>query len=609
MIGLARDIGAILTKKEKRRVYVLLLAMTFTALVEIAGIASIMPFLALVSDPDRVGRAIPSWLRSLLGDRDSEATTLALGVLVLVALTGRNVATALTQWALLRYTAFVSGRLSGRLLATYLRRPYDYFLTRNTADLGANVLAEVVAFVTGMLIPALQACAQAIVAIFIVALLAAVDPLLSAIISTALGGSYFLLSLATSRKVARIGAERQKMTALAYRASVEALGAIREVKLQGKEQPFLDRYLHAARRTFATKATQQVLGQIPHFALETIAFGGILVIVLYLLTTSRDLQQALPLIGLYAFAAYRLMPALQTVFAGITSARFNRPSLQLLREDLKQWQPEELERPLPGRADGQRLSVSERIELKDLTFRYPNSEQAAIEKLQLEFKAGALTGLVGPTGSGKSTVLDLVVGLLRPSAGVLLVDDQPITDELLPRWQSAIGYVPQQIFLYDATLAANIAFGVPAEEIDHEAVRAASRAACLDEVALTELPAGYDTLLGESGTRLSGGQRQRVGIARALYRRPKVLVLDEATSALDGRTEARVLQAVRDSAFAKTVIMVSHRLATMRACDEILVLDRGRLVARSNYDHLLESDSLFQELSGSQPADPQGLPS
>jgi ABC-type multidrug transport system fused ATPase/permease subunit len=338
---------------------------------------------------------------------------------------------------------------------------------------------------------------------------------------------------------------------------------------------------------------------IPKFALETIAFGGLLLIVLYLLYTRRGLSLVLPLIGLYTFAGYRLLPALQAIFWGAAQVRFNGAALDVLRDVSSAPYNSVREVDLNG---GTALPFNSVLELKGVTFYYPGTDAPVIEDLNLSIRSGSSVAFVGRTGSGKTTIADLILGLLSPSAGCIRADDVEITDENRSQWQRNLGYVPQEIYLTDDTVARNIALGIPDERIDIVAVQRAAQVAKIHDFIVNELPEGYQAKVGERGIRLSGGERQRVGIARALYQNPGVLVLDEATSALDGATEEAVFHTIESVGRARTLIIVAHRLTTVRHCDVLYVVEAGRIVARGKYDELMMSCPEFRRLARMPPS-------
>jgi ABC-type multidrug transport system fused ATPase/permease subunit len=313
---------------------------------------------------------------------------------------------------------------------------------------------------------------------------------------------------------------------------------------------------------------------------------------LYLMAQSGSFASALPIIALYAFAGYRLIPALQLTYAAFTSLRFSSPALEALHKDLMSLQPAGPNTQQPA------MPLTQAITLNNIVYRYPNAASPALKGISLSIPAKSTVGLVGATGSGKTTTVDLILGLLDAQEGTLAIDGQPITDHNKRAWQRAIGYVPQQIYLADDTVAANIAFGIEPEQINQTAVERASKIANLHEFVANDLPQGYATTVGERGVRLSGGQRQRIGIARALYHNPQVLILDEATSALDNLTEQAVMEAVHNLGHEITIILIAHRLSTVKDCDQIFLLEKGELKAQGRFEELATTNHIFKEMTG-----------
>ena len=319
---------------------------------------------------------------------------------------------------------------------------------------------------------------------------------------------------------------------------------------------------------------------------------------LLLAAEDGQLSTVLPLIALYTFAGYRLMPALQKIYASLSQLRFGQPALDALHRDMVETEQVNVCEPLNANSKSQQvIHLNEFIELDNINYSYPEAAQATLNNLSLTIPVHSTVGLVGSTGAGKTTVVDLILGLLEPQQGQLKIDGKPISGQEIRSWQRNIGYVPQSIFLSDDSVAANIAFGVAPDKIDYSEVERAAKIAELHEFVINEMPQGYSTLVGERGVRLSGGQRQRIGIARALYHDPEVLVLDEATSALDNLTEKAVMDAVHNLNNRKTIILIAHRLSTVRECSIIFMLDHGELIAQGSYSELINEHEQFRAMA------------
>jgi ATP-binding cassette subfamily C protein len=600
-MDILRTFFDLLTPRERRNLYLLFCAVLVMAGLEVVSVGSIMPFLQVAADPASVHEnAYLSWAYETVGFADTNAFLIALGLGALAALVASNAFIVLTTWALFRYVWGRNHSLSRRLLRSYLYRPYEYFLTRNSAELGKNILEEVKEVTGSMLLPALRGGAKGVVALFIIGFLFFVDPVVAGMVTGILGLAYAGVYYAVRDRLDRTGAERVEANTKRYQFVSEAFGGIKEVKLRGKEETFLDQYDDPSKHYARVQAHYRVIKRAPRYILEAVAFGGIILIAVYLIAVQNNIRQVIPMLGLYAFAGYRLMPALQQTFKGIASARFNVSALENIHEDLQKCADAAPHVSTNGTADTTEspLTLDDRLALEDVSFTYPGAEEPAIKDLSLEVPAHTTVGFVGKTGSGKTTTVDLILGLLRPQQGMISVDGTPLREGgSIRRWQQDIGYVPQQIYLADDTVARNIAFGVPDEEIDRDAVRDAARRAHIYDFIAGELPDRWQTVVGERGVKLSGGQRQRIGIARALYHRPSVLVFDEATSALDQATEASVMEAIYALEGYHTILVIAHRLSTVKRADNIVMLERGREVGEGTYDELTQQHSKFRSMA------------
>ncbi|MCS4200391.1 ATP-binding cassette subfamily C protein [Salinibacter ruber] len=594
-----RKLFSLLTRRERRNLYILFVAVLLMASLQVASVASIMPFLSVASDPSIIQEnEYLRWAYATFGFDDDRSFLITLGLGAFIVLVVSNVFIILTRWAMERYSWGRNHSLSRRLLRSYLYRPYEYFLTRNSSELGKNILEEVKEVADQMLKPTLLGVAKAVVAVFIVGFLVYFDPVVALMVTVVLGAAYGAIYLVVRSQLDERGEARVEANTKRYQFVGEAFGGIKEVKIQGKEEAFLNLYDDPSERYARNQALYRVIKKAPRYIIEMVAFGGIILIAVYLIAVRESLQQVIPVLGLYAFAGYRLLPALQEAFHGLASARFNIAALNKLHRDLKGLA--EARSSASGGADGTAappLLLEEELALREVSYTYPDADRPAIKNLSLAIPARSMVGFVGKTGSGKTTAVDLALGLLRPQEGEITIDGTPLRANNLRRWQQTLGYVPQHIYLSDDTVARNIAFGVPRDQIDMETVREAARRAHILDYVEQDLPNRWETVVGERGVKLSGGQRQRIGIARALYHDPSVLVFDEATSALDQSTEAGVMEAIYDLEGEQTILIISHRLSTVQRADNIFMLEEGRKVGEGSYDALLEEHSKFRSMA------------
>lgn len=616
MLKSFQQLLTLLTPRERLGLAGVLVAMLAMGIAQMAGVGVVLPFVSLLTNPETVQtNAMLSWLYSALGFETTRGFLLLLGAVLLIVLVASNAITAVTLWLMMRFSWRVQYSTSSRLLNGYLHQPYEATLSRNTADTGKNILVETQQFANGVMIPMLKSLAFGITALMIVGFLFWLQPLLAIGVAVIFGGAYLLVYLTIRRVLLRAGEKRVNANTKRFQAVNEAFGSVKEVKILGREGHFLTRYRPAA-HTFATAmANSQILAQVPRYAIEGLAFGLIMGIMLFLLASGRDLQAALPIASAFVVAGYRLLPALQNVYQGVTQSRFNQKVLDTLVKDLqeqdqqaataggdtdKQGSPDATHQhatqPDPT-AQRSKLPFQSSIQLDNLTYGYPDTETPSISNVSLTIPCNRFVAFTGTTGAGKTTLVDIILGLLAPTSGSIRVDGTPLTDHNRSQWQANIGYVPQEIYLTDSTIASNIAYGLDQEAIDFQAVEHAAKIANIHDHITHKLPSGYNTIVGERGVRLSGGQRQRIGIARALYHDPSVIVLDEATSALDNDTERRIVNELDAMRGNRTLIVIAHRLTTVQKCHEVFMLQDGRLAARGTYDELVHGHASFSKLT------------
>ncbi len=567
--------------------------MTIAGILQMGGVGSVVPFLTILDNHRLIHR---NWLLeglySGLGFSTETAFVLFAGLIVLTIVVASTVATAITEWLTVQFARDRQHRLSVKLLELYLSRPFLDITHQNAANLSKNVLTEAAVFANGIVGAQARLLAHSLRVAAILGILIWLNPALTTLAFLTMGGTYVILYKLARKGTHTSGERRSRAIVERLRIASEAFGGLKELQVLGRQGYYVDSFVEPSQDYAKAEASVQVTSLIPRYAVELVAFAGMVVIVLYLMHTRHDLGLVLPLASAYAFAAYRIRPSLQTMFESLTSLRFNAPALEVLRRDLSPHfaQPER-------RVTDKRLNFCDSLRFEAISFTYPGRTNTGILDVSFVVPKGTAVALVGPTGAGKTTLVDVVAGLLVPSAGKLVVDGTPICGANLRQWQNLIGYVPQNIFLSDASIAANIALGLPPELRDQSAIERAARIANLHNFIMRELPDGYQTIVGERGVRLSGGQRQRIGLARALYNDPEVLLLDEATSALDGETEDTVHRSIESVMQAKTVIIVAHRLSTVRSCKKIYLMEEGRVAASGTYEELLATNPRFRAMA------------
>lgn len=599
MLDISRKLYAILDHGERKGALILFMLMLLTGLMGMAGVASILPFLEVLANPDAIeSKEYLSWAYHAFGFQSNYSFSIFLGFTTFVVVVFGIGLQALTQYSTIRYTFMRGYDWSSRLMEAYFSRPYFWFLNRNSADLGKAILSEVEQVIHYTLLPFLQFLSGALQSFFLIVLLLIVDPLVAILSFLILGSTYGMVYWRLKQYLEHIGKRRIRENQLRFEISQEAFGGIKEVKAAGLESGYIASFRKAALRYARYRSHVGIISIIPGFAIQVIAFGGILFVLMYLLISQEgNLLEVIPIMGMFAFCALRLLPTLGLLYQSLTKMKSGKPALDLLHEDLFEVVPEAADLNITKtQSDIFPMKFSNHIELKQVEYTYPKAHTSALKNISLKIKANTIVGFAGSTGAGKTTAVDMILGLLPPQKGELIVDGTPITSDNLISWQRTFGYVPQHIFLADDTVTANIAFGIPTNQVNHAAVIRAAKIAELHEFVMSELKDGYGTTVGERGVRLSGGQRQRIGIARAMYHDPDILIMDEATSALDNLTERAVMRAIETLSSEKTIIMIAHRLSTVKDCDTIFLFEEGKLTTQGTYQELLSTSTLFKKM-------------
>ena len=582
----------LLTPHERKRAVLLLVMIIIMALLDMIGVASILPFMAVLMNPGLIEtNVILNTMfknSNMFGIETSQEFLLALGILVFALLIISLAFKALTTYAQIRFVQMREYSIGKRLIEGYLHQPYTWFLSRHSADLGKTILSEVSTIIAYGISPLMELIAKGTVTIALITLLVIVDSKLSFIAGLSLGAGYLIIFYIVRKYLNRNGEERVVNNQIRFTAVSEMFGAAKEVKVGRLEKTYINSFSNSAQIFARAQASSLTISQLPRFVLEAVAFGGILLIILYNTNQTGGFNNALPVISLYVFAGYRLMPTLQQIYSSFTNLSFVGPSLNKLYDDLKSLEP------FNENQDQGVLAFNKTIRLKNIYYNYPNASRTALKNISLTILAKSTVGIVGSTGSGKTTTVDIILGLLEAQKGTLEVDGVVITKKNSRAWQRSIGYVPQHVYLSDDTIAANIAFGVEPKDINQTDLLESSKVANLHNFVIDELPKQYQTIIGERGVKLSGGQRQRIGIARALYHNPQVLILDEATNALDNQTEKSVMDSINSLNKDITIILIAHRLGTVKKCDNIFLLEKGELKNKGTFEELININENFR---------------
>ena len=605
----------ILTSEEKRRFARLGFVILLMAIFEVIGVVSILPFIQLIADPGIVDRnEIAHEIYVYFEFRNVRQLMLTAGAMVVFLLILTNSFSVYKTWLQHRTAWSASHNLSMRLLGRYLSRPYEYFLSRNTAQFMSYIKVEATRLTTGVIMPALEAISRLLVALIILILLILIDPEVAVLMFSTLGLAYGIIFLLQRKVLRKIGERNIEYSVKRYVSLQELFDGIKTVQVFDRQEFFSERYRDASEKFTDLQPVFNVLVTAPKAVMETLAFGAIVGVTIYLYLTVGDIVNIVPRLSLYAVAGYRLLPSLQKAFASIGKFIHSYPVVDKLYESLYADIPHNLGADAgakKGEAQGmgpddaagvprrtvERLPFLDSIELNQTTFSYRNNKAATLKGITLKINKGETVAFVGATGSGKTTLVDILVGLLAPQRGPVVIDGKRLTQRTLHQWRASIAYVPQDVFLFDDTVARNITLKEDLTPQEQTRLEEAARMADIHEFINSEMAEGYQTAVGEKGVRLSGGQRQRLGLARAFFHRPTVLLLDEATSALDNITERGILDALDRLPEEITTIVIAHRLSTVRHADQIFLINNGRITAHGTYDELMDHSGEFQEMA------------
>jgi ABC-type bacteriocin/lantibiotic exporter with double-glycine peptidase domain len=583
----------LLSTYEQKKIIILIILIFIMSLIDMLGVASIFPFIALLTNPKLIEtNEMLNYLyrvSSVFGINNVQQFLLMLGLVVLILLIIAFIIRLITIYAQNRFIYEREYSISKRLIEIYLNQPYIWSLSQHSANLSKNILSEVSQVINFSIYPFVQLISSSLATLALLLLLFILDPLLAVVTLLILLICYLIIFFSIKNLLKRIGSECIKANEDRFKLVTKVFGSFKEVKFSGLEKVYINIYSKYSEKYANSQSKSKITSELPKYFVEVLSLGGLIILILVLLSRGIKTELIIPMIGVYAFAGYRLLPALQQIYYSISNLRFSKPSLNLLSNEFKKlkYYEEELNHAP--------ISITKSISLNNVFFSYPNTNRIALKKINLSIPVFSKIGILGKTGSGKTTLVDIILGLIDPSQGELIIDGNIINSSNKRSWQKCIGYVPQQIYLTDSSVAANIAFRADTSDTDYKAVEEAAKIANLHEFIINELPQSYNTLVGENGSRLSGGQRQRIGIARALYHKPQVLILDEATSSLDNLTEKSVIEEIDKLKNKITLIIISHRLITVKNCDLIFLLENGEIKDQGSYNELKEHSMISEK--------------
>jgi len=594
------EIFSLLTPDQRKKFYKLQAMVVLMVFAEISGIVAFVPFMALIGDVNILqGSGKLAELYELSGIKDPYEFVFWVGVVVIGVLAVGALISAMTVWNMSLYSAKVGMEIGEQLYEYYMHQPWLFHSSSNSSQLTKQVAQEAGRVSNQIISPLLQMNAKLLLIIFLTTAICLYNPFIAISGIIVLAIAYFVLYKSVKSKLDSNGETLSQGTAERYRLMAEGFGGIKDTLLLGRQTFYTNRFKVLGNKLAYCLGANRSIAQIPRYIMELIALGSIIFLVLYLIKTyDGNLGEILPVLAVYALAGYKLLPAAQQVYSSVATIKGGMAAFDSIKADLRSGQAshQEAERSSIHPTNNRNMPFKNNITLENICFTYPGKEYATLKQINMVIPINKVIGLVGASGSGKSTTVDLLLGLIQPQEGRILIDDVPLQKDNKRDWQNTIGFVPQDIFLSDRSIAENIALGFSREDIDVEQVTRSIKLAHLDEL-IDQFPDGLDTRIGENGVQLSGGQRQRIGIARSLYHDAEVLIFDEATSALDGITEKLIMDAIHDFSGNKTIVMIAHRLQTVKKCDIIFLFDKGNIIDQGTYGELKERNDRFRTMT------------
>ena len=576
---MVKKLGYIFSQKEKMQLVGIFALQIMGSFVELLGVSAFLPFIQILLDPTSIQtNELLNYFYTLFGFTSVEAYLSAIAAMIGIVYLFKNIYLTFMQNAMLSFTYKTRMNLATRLLTTYMSQPYTFHLGKNIAELQRNLQYDTSQFML-LANAVLQLCAECAVIGCLGIYLFNTSHSITIVIMILLAlcvGTFFVVSKKVST---RIGRENEEYNAKLFQWINQSLGGIKEVKVLNREGFFVNSYTKVYKKLIKGAKNNEILAALPKYIVETVCMIGMLIaIVIKMYYGRNDFQAFVVQLSAFAVAAFRLLPSVGKVNAYINNIMYSKASLDLIYRDLKEIENYKMI-DFKEENEVEKWNLGNKIELRDIEYHYPDSNKLVLSNINFSINKGETIALIGSSGAGKTTLADILLGLLQPVKGTILVDGKDIYDNM-DAWHRMLGYIPQTIYLSDDTIRNNIAFGIVEEDIDDDAIMDALKKAQLYDFVQT-LDKGLDTFVGDRGVRLSGGQRQRIGIARALYYNPEILILDEATSALDNETETAVMEAIESLKGMKTMVIIAHRLTTLKNADVIYEVVEGNIVERS----------------------------